>query len=68
MPPKKKAEPKVGDKLVIGLTIVKVWEDGRLGVDMPNGNRETFSIERADVRAIDPEGVTVPVVWDNPKR
>lgn len=69
MPPRKaKPQPKVGDTLVIGLTIAKVWDDGRLGVDMPNGNRETFSIERADVRAIESEGEPViPAVWDNPR-
>ncbi|MFP9137916.1 hypothetical protein ACLI1C_12125 [Devosia sp. XGJD_8] len=69
MPPRKtKPGPKVGDTLVIGLTILKVWDDGRITVEMPNGNRETFPLDRADVRAIEADKILVPKVWDNPGR
>lgn len=69
MPPRKtKTGPKVGDTLVVGLTISKVWDDGRIGVDMPNGNRETFSLDKADVRAIEEDAPLIPKVWDNPER
>lgn len=69
MPPRKtKAGPKVGDTLVIGLTILKVWDDGRITVEMPNGNRETFPLDRADVRAIEEDEIVVPRVWDIPDR
>lgn len=69
MPPRKtKAGPKVGDTLVIGLTILKIWEDGRTTVEMPNGNRETFPLDRADVRAIEEDEILVPRIWDNPER
>ena len=68
MPPRKtKAGPNVGDTLVIGLTIMKLWDDGRISVEMPNGNRETFPLDRADVRAIEEDEVLVPKIWDNPE-
>lgn len=69
MPPRKtKVGPKVGDTLVIGLTIMKVWDDGRISVEMPNGNRETFPLDRADVRAIEENEPLIPKIWDNPGR
>jgi hypothetical protein len=35
---------------------------------MTNGNRETFALDRADVRAIKADEILVLKVWNNPER